>query len=183
MSDIKKDIVKLLEDNGLNVTQQDTVILLNMATESYQNKNDEHEMPLLITTTKGDHVIMVIVPFAYILNDDMNIAVLHEYFMYQNVQNSLVKFGFDPNDGEIQARVDLIATNPLDYNHFKMAFKALHQVMESIHEDVASLMAVRPTFDKEERQKTEQILDNVLNEENSNKDAHDEHSDDGDLWL
>jgi len=179
MSDIKKDIVKLLETNGLNVTKQETVILLSMATESYQNKNDEFEMPLLITTTKGDHIIMVIVPFAYILNDDMNIAVLHEFFMFQNVQNSMVKFGFDTNDGEIQLRVDLIATNPLNYDHFKMAFKALHQVLESIHEDVVSLMAVRPTFDKEEKQKTDKILNNVLNEE----DTQEEPSEDGDLWL
>ena len=91
----------------------------------------------------------------------------------------MVKFGFDTNDGEIQLRVDLVATNPLNYDHFKMAFKALHQVLEAIHEDVVSLMAVRPTFDKEEKQKTDQILNAVLNEE----DEHDEPSDDGDLWL
>ena len=133
MSDIKKDIVKLLETNGLNVNQQETVILLSMATESYQNKNDEFEMPLLITTTKDDQIIMIIVPFAYILNDDMNIAVLHEFFLFQNVQNSMVKFGFDTNDGEIQLRVDLVATDPLNYDHFKMAFKALHQVLEAIY--------------------------------------------------
>ena len=179
MSDIKKDIVKLLETNGLNVNQQETVILLSMATESYQNKNDEFEMPLLITTTKDDQIIMIIVPFAYILNDDMNIAVLHEFFMFQNVQNSMVKFGFDTNDGEIQLRVDLVAATPLNYDHFKMAFKALHQVLEGIHEDVVSLMAVRPTFDKEEKQKTDRILNDVLEEE----DEQEEPSDDGDLWL
>jgi|GEM_PF-7092645 len=51
MSDIKKDIVKLLKTNGLNVTQQETIILLSIATDSYQNKDDKFEMPLLITTT------------------------------------------------------------------------------------------------------------------------------------
>lgn len=183
MSELKKDIVKLLEDNGLNVSQQDTVILLSMATETYQNKNNDYELPLLITTTKGEHVVMIIVPFAYIINDDMNIPLLHEFFMFQNVQNSLVKFGFDPNDGEIQARVDLITTKPLLYDQFKMAFKALHQIMESIHEDVMSLKAVRPTFDKQERLKTDKILDDVLNDDGSDEGLNDEHSDDGDLWL
>ena len=126
---------------------------------------------------------MIIVPFAYILKQDMNIPLLHEFFLFQNVQNSLVKFGFDPNDGEIQARVDIIATNPLLYDQFKMAFKALHQVLESIHEDVISLMSVRPTFDKDEKQKADKILNDVLNENKDQTTATDEHSDDGDIWL
>ena len=180
MSELKKDIVKLLETNGLNVTHRETVITLKMATETYQNKDEEFELPLLITTTKGDHVIMVIVPFAYIINNDMNTPLLQEFFMFQNMQNSLVKFGFDPNDGEIQARVDLVTSSPLHYEPFKMAFKALHQVMEAIHEDVISLMAVRPTFDKEERQKTDKILDDVLNEDPS---QNDDPSEDNDYWL
>lgn len=176
MSEIKKEIVTLLETNGLNVTAKESVILLSMATESYQNKNDEQELPLLITVTRDEHIILVIVPFAYVLTEDMNIPLLHEFFMYQNVQSSMVKFGFDPNDGEIQARVELITQDPLDFNHFKMAFTALHKVMESIHEDVSSLMAVRATFDTDEKKKANKIIDEVLNET-------DDPSEDGDLWL
>ena len=177
MSELKKGIVQLLEKNGLNITEQENVILLSMATETYQNKNDEHELPLLITVTKDEHVMLIIVPFCYVLTEDMNIPLLHEFFMYQNVQSSLVKFGFDPNDGEIQARVELIVQDPLDFYQFKMAFNSLHQVMESIHEDVVSLMAVRATFDTEEKKKAEKILDEVLNE------SSDEPSEDGDIWL
>jgi hypothetical protein len=177
MNDIKKEIVQLLRDKGFEVNhKEEKMILLSLATEIYQDRFKESILPILITTSGEDKIIMVIVPFCYSLTSEMNIPMLHEYFLSQNIRHPLVKFGFDPSDGEIQARVDIIIGDEKPtFPPLGMAFHALIRTMESIHEEVTELFAHKPTFEHEEKEKADNIIDSVL--KNNDVDP------DEDIWL
>jgi hypothetical protein len=177
MNDIKKEIVRLLEENGFEVEyREEKIIVLSLPTKHYQDKNGENSLPVLITTSGEDKIIMIIVPFCYVLSDEVNIPMLHEYFLVQNTRHPLIKFGFDPSDGEIQARVDIILGDEKpSFSPIGMAFHSLIRTMESIHEEVTELFAHKPTFEHEEKEKAESIINSVL--KNNDNDTDD------DIWL
>ena len=177
MSEIKKEIVRLLKEKGFEVNlQEEKLILLSLPTDVYQDKDGENILPILITTSGEEKIIMIIVPFCYVLTSEMNIPMLHEYFLAQNTRHPLVKFGFDPNDGEIQARVDLIIGDKIPtFPPIGMAFHSLIRTMESIHEEATELFAHKPTFEHEEKEKAKNIIDSVL--------RNNEEDPDEDIWL
>jgi len=185
MRDIKKEIKLLLEELQITIDERaDELILITMNTETYENREGEHFMKILITPGKESHVvetIMIIAPFAYVLNADANIPAFHEFFMVQNFSNPLVKFSYDPQDGEIQARVDIaIGKAPLQKDQLAFAFTALHSTMENIHDQAVAIFSQKPSFKQAEKEKAKNIIDQVLTPPKSTAKTT---NDDDDMWL
>lgn len=175
---LKEKIVSLLREHRFQVDfQENKMILLSLPTEIYQDKTGENSIPILITTTQKDQVIMVIVPFAYTLTEEVNVPMIQEFLLIQNMCTPLVKFGFDPNDGEIQLRVDIILEEKLEINDFRFAFAALKSTLESVHLKLLEMFAQRPTFASQEKEKAQNIINSVLDP------IPEENSEDEDIWL
>lgn len=185
MKNRKAEIRALLEELKITIDERDDdLILITMNTETYENREGENYMKILITPGKESNVvetIMIIAPFAYVLSKDVNIPAFHEFFMIQNFSQPLVKFSYDPQDGEIQARVDIaIGTTPLHKDQLAFAFTALHSTMENIHEQAELLFSQKPAFKEADKAKAQSILDTVLAPKTSSQPTSD---DDDDLWL
>jgi len=185
MSKRKAEVRKLLEELKIAIDDRDDeLILITMNTETYENREGENIMKILITPGKSSHVvetIMVIVPFCYILAPNMNTSALHEFFLVQNFSYPLVKFSYDAQDGEIQARVDLAVGNkPMEKEQLAYALAALHNTMENIHDTVVALIAQKPSFKDSEQRKAENIVDRALS---SSKESIENSDEDDDFWI
>ena len=175
---LKEQIVALLQEHGFPVDfQENKMILMSLPTEIYQDKAGDNAIPILITTTQKDQVIMVIVPFAYTLTEEVNVPMIQEFLLIQNMCTPLIKFGFDPNDGEIQLRVDIMLEGTLNIHDFRFAFAALKSTLESVHPRLVEMFAHKPTFAAQEKEKAQDIINSIL------EPISEETSDDDDFWL
>ena len=109
------EIVQILKKKNINfdIHENGALIVTSLETQVYTDRDGDHSMPLLISLNSTGTLVMVIVPFCYHIDDSISIEIF-EFFMSLNLRNHMLKFGFDPKDGEIQARMDIfLAENSL----------------------------------------------------------------------
>lgn len=100
---------KSIEDSGLSCDQHDDYLVVNFEGMSFfRDRDGDHHVSIIVSLTDDGERIYFVIPYAIQLQDSESRAqILRELFARQ-FRSRLVRYEFDPADGEVRMSVDLI---------------------------------------------------------------------------
>ena len=181
-----QEITSILDEKNINydVHENGKLIITSLQTKEYTDKDGDHSMPLLISLNSPGTLVMIIVPFCYQIPEHSDNRIF-EFFLSLNLRNHMLKFSYDPKDGEIQARMDIfLAESTLHTTQLLTAVHTMYKIIEDLHPQIATQLEKKFEVHSKKEQ-AQKIMEEVLRkrEHPSSSEEEDSSSSDEDLWL
>ena len=193
MSITLKTITNIFDEKNIHYDLHDNgqIIISSLQTKNYTDKDGDLNMPLLISLNSTGTLVLLIVPFCYQLPENADTSRIFEFFLYLNMRYHLVKFGYDPKDGEIQARCELfLGEGPLEANQLLSAIHTLFKNIDSLHPDICKELERKGSFTQQDQQRAKDLISTIIREGGTQKSDSEESSpggedpsSDDDLWI
>ena len=182
-----KEISYFLNTNGIeySIREDRNDILTSFEMENYYNVENEPFLNIVIQLDEKNSILKIFSPNCYRCLEKNKKTALFETLLNISWKNQLMRFEFDPRDGEVRASVQLaIEDSLLTERQFLRSLLELISTVDRNHHVIQKVLDTGETAVQKREPPVEKLLDSLLAKINdSGLPQAEEPSEDDDMWI